>query len=326
MTRLHLRIHALLISLLTCASTVLVLCCILVRPSAAEPFETSRRHSLIQRQPVDSRSTETSAVTSAPVTTVAPATRPPRKLTKRPAQIPVGGPSSESATSQATGLVQPPVSRIEPNRTSGDNRISKPGVAAPGSSTPATGPISSVGTATSNSTINLASATGKTAMANALPGTGAAPTTSSGSGSAVGRGLQRLTAQVPGLTQLVAPTVSVSSSPPSPAPSPGTTQSPSPSSPSSLSPLAPPATVPATGSATLSWTLNTETDLAGYKIYVGTASGVYRYPGSPFTVGLIGSYTIAGLPAGQTYYFAISAFDSFGGESGLSSEVSKSIY
>jgi hypothetical protein len=66
--------------------------------------------------------------------------------------------------------------------------------------------------------------------------------------------------------------------------------------------------------------------LAGYKIYVGTAAGLYGYPGSPFVVGLTGSYTVTGLPVGQTYFFAISAFDSSGSESGLSSEVSKSIY
>jgi hypothetical protein len=72
--------------------------------------------------------------------------------------------------------------------------------------------------------------------------------------------------------------------------------------------------------------LNSEPDLAGYKVYVGTAAGLYTYPGSPFVVGPTGSYTITGLPVGQTYFFAISAFDSSGGESGLSSEVSKSIY
>jgi hypothetical protein len=43
-------------------------------------------------------------------------------------------------------------------------------------------------------------------------------------------------------------------------------------------------------------------------------------------VGLVGGYTITGLPVGQTYYFAISAFDYFGDESALSAEVSKSIY
>jgi hypothetical protein len=66
--------------------------------------------------------------------------------------------------------------------------------------------------------------------------------------------------------------------------------------------------------------------LAGYKIYVGTAPGRYAYPGSPFMIGVTGTYTIAGLPSGHTYYFAISAYDYFGAESTLSSEVSKSIY
>lgn len=76
----------------------------------------------------------------------------------------------------------------------------------------------------------------------------------------------------------------------------------------------------------LSWSLNSETDLAGYKIYVGTAPGIYTYPGSPFVVGVTGTYAVVGLPSGQTYYFAISAYDYSGGESALSTEVSKSIY
>ena len=80
------------------------------------------------------------------------------------------------------------------------------------------------------------------------------------------------------------------------------------------------------GSATLSWSLNVESDLAGYNIYVGTTPGLYTYPGSPFSIGVSGGYTINGLPSGQTYYFAISAFDYSGNESGLSAEVSKSIY
>jgi hypothetical protein len=76
----------------------------------------------------------------------------------------------------------------------------------------------------------------------------------------------------------------------------------------------------------VSWTSNSEADLAGYKLYVGTAPGQYTYAGSPFVIGLMGSYTVSGLPIGQTYYFALSAFDSSGNESALSSEVSKSIY
>ena len=74
------------------------------------------------------------------------------------------------------------------------------------------------------------------------------------------------------------------------------------------------------------WSANSDSDLAGYKVYVGTQSGLYTFPGSPFTIGTITSYTIMNLPPGQTYFFALSAYDSAGNESPLSVEVSKSIY
>ena len=77
---------------------------------------------------------------------------------------------------------------------------------------------------------------------------------------------------------------------------------------------------------TLTWTANRESDLAGYKIYVGTASGTYSFPGSAFVIGNVTSYTISDLPKGQTYFFAMSAYDSAGNESPLSAEVSKSIF
>jgi hypothetical protein len=38
------------------------------------------------------------------------------------------------------------------------------------------------------------------------------------------------------------------------------------------------------------------------------------------------SYTVSNLPKGQTYFFAMSAYDSAGNESALSAEVSKSLY
>ena len=79
-------------------------------------------------------------------------------------------------------------------------------------------------------------------------------------------------------------------------------------------------------SANLSWTLGTDTNLAGYQVHIGTASGTYNYPGSPFSVGKVNTYTISNLPIGQTYFFAVSAFNSSGNNSALSSEVSKSIY
>jgi hypothetical protein len=77
---------------------------------------------------------------------------------------------------------------------------------------------------------------------------------------------------------------------------------------------------------TLTWAANREPDLAGYKIYVGTASGTYNYPGSAFVTGKSTSYTVSNLPKGQTYFFSISAYDSAGNESPLSGEASKSLY
>lgn len=83
---------------------------------------------------------------------------------------------------------------------------------------------------------------------------------------------------------------------------------------------------PTTGKAVLSWTLGSESDLSGYLVYVGTASGRYNYPGSPFTIGRVNSFTISNLPAGQTYFFALSAYDNTGNMSSLSAEASKSVY
>jgi hypothetical protein len=77
---------------------------------------------------------------------------------------------------------------------------------------------------------------------------------------------------------------------------------------------------------TLTWAANVEPDLAGYKIYVGTNSGAYSFPGSPFVIGKVASYSISNLPKGQTYFFALSAYDSAGNESVLSAEVSKTLY
>ena len=91
-------------------------------------------------------------------------------------------------------------------------------------------------------------------------------------------------------------------------------------------PSTPPPPGPSPGSVTLTWTANREPDIAGYKVYVGTASGTYSFPGSAFVIGKVTSYTVSNLPMGQTYFFAISAYNSAGNESLLSAEVSKSLF
>ena len=73
------------------------------------------------------------------------------------------------------------------------------------------------------------------------------------------------------------------------------------------------------------WAPNSEVDLAGYRVYVGTSSGNYTFAG-PFEITSGTSYSVQNLPMGQTYFFAVSAFDIYGNESLKSAEVSKSIF
>lgn len=68
---------------------------------------------------------------------------------------------------------------------------------------------------------------------------------------------------------------------------------------------------------TLQWDANTEPDLAGYKIYHGTESGVY---GEPIDAGNVTEYTVTGLEERQ-YFFVVTAHDTEGLESDYSNEV-----
>ncbi|MEJ2245913.1 MAG: hypothetical protein P8Y80_07545 [Acidobacteriota bacterium] len=72
------------------------------------------------------------------------------------------------------------------------------------------------------------------------------------------------------------------------------------------------------GDVSLAWDPSISEDVVGYKIYYGNFSGSYN---SFHTVTNQTSYTVTGLPDG-TYYFAVTAFDSAGNESGYSNEVS----
>lgn len=70
----------------------------------------------------------------------------------------------------------------------------------------------------------------------------------------------------------------------------------------------------------LTWSANTESDLAGYKLYSGTAAGQY---GTPVDVGKSTAYQMTITPSvGATYYFALTAYDTSGNESEKSAEVS----
>jgi hypothetical protein len=81
---------------------------------------------------------------------------------------------------------------------------------------------------------------------------------------------------------------------------------------------------------TINWqppTENTDgsslTDLAGYNIHYGTASGKYTQTIAVSNPGLA-TYVVSSLTPG-TYYFAVAAVNSSGTESPLSSEVSATV-
>jgi hypothetical protein len=103
----------------------------------------------------------------------------------------------------------------------------------------------------------------------------------------------------------------------------GTTPPPPPPSPtgSTTSPPPPPSGT-ATGTVTVTWTANSETDLRGYRVYVGTRSGVRS---QSFDVGNVTSTRLT-LPLGSTYWFSVTAYDSSGNESSPSGEISRSLF
>jgi hypothetical protein len=75
-----------------------------------------------------------------------------------------------------------------------------------------------------------------------------------------------------------------------------------------------------TGQTNLAWDPpDISTDVTGYMIHYGTASGSYS---QSIDVGNTASYTVSNLTHGQTYYFAATAYNAAGYQSIYSNEVS----
>jgi fibronectin type 3 domain-containing protein len=73
----------------------------------------------------------------------------------------------------------------------------------------------------------------------------------------------------------------------------------------------------------LSWDPNSESDLAGYKVYLRTASEQYGLPIATLPATLT-DFLVENLHMNMTYFFTVTAFDTAGNESGFSNEVTAS--
>ena len=72
----------------------------------------------------------------------------------------------------------------------------------------------------------------------------------------------------------------------------------------------------------ISWLSNSDSDLAGYKVYYGTGTRNYQHY---IDVGVLNNAVIDGLSEGVAYYFAVTAYDTLGNESAYSDEVQANI-
>ena len=72
------------------------------------------------------------------------------------------------------------------------------------------------------------------------------------------------------------------------------------------------------GTIKLAWNPSTDPDVAGYKVYYGTAPRTY---GPGIDVGNVTTYALTGLIKGQKYYITITAYTKSNRESRFSNEV-----
>ncbi|MBU6410541.1 MAG: fibronectin type III domain-containing protein, partial [Verrucomicrobia bacterium] len=83
-----------------------------------------------------------------------------------------------------------------------------------------------------------------------------------------------------------------------------------------------PVSAMASESVILVWNRSTNTNVVGYNVYYGTASGVYA---NEMSVGNITKARISGLANGVTYFFAAKSRISSGAESAFSNQASYTV-
>jgi hypothetical protein len=73
---------------------------------------------------------------------------------------------------------------------------------------------------------------------------------------------------------------------------------------------------------TLAWDPDTDPNLAGYRLYYGTADGVFTHE---VEVGTSTTVSVSNLVDGQTYFFVVTAYNASAVESAPSNEVSYTV-
>mgnify|MGYP001175597746 FL=1 len=289
---------------------------------SAESQEMPRRHSLIHHSAVES--TLPSATTHG--TILQSSSDQPTRITT-PIEPPIAAivPPAIELPYRRTSAKRPVMASIPPAHIPHSAQMSD---SAAGQDTPTTTDAgkSTISTTAPPNTTSMTALPAGMASTNShvatpptpspLAGAAGIHSTASAGGGKASIGSSRSTLNLfrnSAIASLLQPPTPVITIPPSPPPR---------STPSSTSP--PPNG--STGNVRLTWRGNQEPDLAGYKLYIGTASGIYNFAGSPFSINIATSYIASNLPKGQTYFFALSALDTAGNESVLSAEISKSLY
>jgi hypothetical protein len=80
--------------------------------------------------------------------------------------------------------------------------------------------------------------------------------------------------------------------------------------------------ISADAKVSFNWSSNSEPNLAGYRLYVGTAPGLYT---GFVDVGRVTTFELSGLIRGMTYYFALTAYSIAGLESDFTPELTRQI-
>ena len=82
-----------------------------------------------------------------------------------------------------------------------------------------------------------------------------------------------------------------------------------------------PSAVVTDGAVHLEWNTVPEQNVNGYRVYYGTASRTYLQPVGQGVVSTGTSYTVTGLAGSRRYFFAVTATNTLGKESGFSDEI-----